>query len=109
MMVHTTGPSEKANEAMKVTRKMRVTVPVNELPPPCPEPWPSTSNMAPTTIRLTPIPTEPTRSRGRRPKRSTQATATNVATTLTAPMAHRVARLWLAGVANPAAAKILSA
>ena len=44
------------------------------------------------------MPTDPMSSRGFRPNRSTQATATKVATTLTAPMAHRVARLWLAGV-----------
>ena len=109
MMVHTTGPREKANEAMNTTRAIRVTMPVAEVPPPPAEPLPSTSNMAPTTTRLTPIPTEPMSRSGFRPNRSTHATATKVATTLTAPMAHRVARLWLAGVEKPAAAKILSA
>ena len=95
MMVHTTGPREKANEAMNVTRATSVITPVVEVPAVCPE-WevlPMISNMAPTTIRLTPMPTEPTSRSGRLPNRSTHATATKVATTLTAPMAHKVARL----------------
>ena len=33
----------------------------------------------------------------------------SVATTLTAPTAHSVARLWLVGLLNPAAAKMVSA
>ena len=41
----------------------------------------------PTTVRLTAIPTSPVSSRGRRPKRSTYATAMSVASTLTAPTA----------------------
>ena len=64
---------------------------------------------AATTRRPRHIPDEPMRSRGLRPNRSTQNTATRVASTLTAPTAHRAAKLWLTGDVNPAAAKMVSA
>ena len=55
------------------------------------------------------MPTRPVSSSGRRPKRSTKATAMNVAATFTAPTANRVAVVCSAAVVNPARSKILSA
>ena len=104
MTVHVTGPAENANEMMKTTSATSVITPA-ELPRlPC---VPDCQNAKPTTARLSAMPTRPAIRSGRRPRPSMKAMAIKVESTLTAPIPQVVAWACSAGVAKPAAAKML--